>query len=55
MQLSFKNDTDVGQRGPRDSQTQQGISNAIGYPPQIDIKLMLLKTLRTYGLEHGEI
>lgn len=54
IQLSFKNNTDVGQRTPREPQTQQHISDAIGYPLQIDIKKILLKIQNTYGLEHGE-
>lgn len=54
LQLNFKNNTDVGQRAPREPQTQQHISNVIGYPLQIDIKKILLKIQNTYGLEHGE-
>lgn len=37
----------AGQLGPTNPQTSQVTANAIGYPPEIDGKTLLLKTLYT--------
>lgn len=47
-QMSYRNT-------PPKKKTLYAMANAIGYSPQLDSKILLLKTPHTYGIEHGEI